>query len=291
MSLTVTLNVFSGRPNPVWTLDDSDSEKLLKLAAEAGEPTNLKSSAGVTALGYRGFQVTAAPGHPAGSLSLHAHQGILDAGPGEVNLISESRTIESFLLETAGNRIDKDVKKHIKDSLKAKVVPDVQKMMSAGAAAAVVCPVCKAADAPVYNPGPWNTPAVQPHNNCYNYANDQRTNTFAQPGRAHGKPITSLTCTGTQPSAIADGLAAVANFSTALAAGKGWYVALVIWPGNDYHWYRQDKVGCWSHKPGQTAARNYDNAGVAIADPKTCNRGPYTAFCTYMKTTRSVVIR
>ena len=75
-----------------------------------------------------------------------------------------------------------------------------------------------------------------------------------------------------------------------LFAGKGWYVALVVWPGTDYHWYRQDKVGCWSHKPGQTAVRNVDNAGQPIADPKTCNRGPYTVFCSYMVTKRGLSI-
>ena len=27
---------------------------------------------------------------------------------------------------------------------------------------------------------------------------------------------------------------------------------LVIWPNRDYHWYRQDADGTWSHKPGST---------------------------------------
>jgi hypothetical protein len=102
---------------------------------------------------------------------------------------------------------------------------------------------------------------------------------------------TALTCASVQPAAQSDGLAAVGNFNGTLAAGHGWYVALVIWPNNDYHWYRQDKVGCWSHKPGQTAARNIDNAGHQITDPKTCNRGPYTVFCSYMVTKRGVHIK
>jgi hypothetical protein len=37
-----------------------------------------------------------------------------------------------------------------------------------------------------YNPGFWNTPAVQPKNNCYNYAMNWRSDTFAQPGRISG---------------------------------------------------------------------------------------------------------
>src|SRR5205085_1582186 len=102
------------------------------------------------------------------------------------------------------------------------------------------------------------------------------------PGRATGHPITALSCPGVQPSAVSDGLVACPNFTAPLAAGKGWYVALVIWPGRDYHWYRQDKVGCWSHKPGRTPAINTDNSGHAITNPQTCDRGNYTAFCTFM---------
>lgn len=291
MALTVTLNVFSGRPNPVWTLDDSDSEKLLKLLAEGGEPTNLKSNAGIAALGYRGFHVTASEGSPMGAMSLHVHQGIVDVGPSEMNQISGKRAIETFLLDTAGDRIEKDVKKHVKSAMKVADVAAEFKDMALAAAAAVACPVCKAADAPSYNPGAWNTPTVQPFNNCYNYANDHATNTFAQPGQAHGKKATTMTCAPVQSGAIADGLTTVPNFSGTLRRGQGWYVALVIWPNIDYHWYRQDNAGCWSHKPGKSIARNIDNSGARIADPKTCNRGSYTAFCNYMRTNRSVVIR
>jgi hypothetical protein len=56
-------------------------------------------------------------------------------------------------------------------------------------------------------------------------------------------------------------------------------VALVIWPGRDFHWYRLDRTGRWSHKPGVTPASDVDNSGNPIADPRTANRGPYTVFC------------
>ena len=54
-------------------------------------------------------------------------------------------------------------------------------------------------------------------------------------------------------------------------------VALVSYSG-DYHWYRQDSDGYWSHKPGTTAVRRTDNSGDLIIDPETCDRGPYTNF-------------
>ena len=47
---------------------------------------------------------------------------------------------------------------------------------------------------------------------------------------------------------------------------------------HDYHWYRQNSDGTWSHKPGTTAVRRTDNSGNHIIDPETCDRGLYTNF-------------
>jgi hypothetical protein len=55
----------------------------------------------------------------------------------------------------------------------------------------------------------------------------------------------------------------------------------VIWPSADYHWYRLDNNAMWSHKPGQTAARNTDNSGNQIHDPRECDRGPYITWCNF----------
>ena len=131
-------------------------------------------------------------------------------------------------------------------------------------------------------------------NNCYAYANNQITNTFPQPGRGTGRMYTVFGCTGAgavEPAAVSDGLAPCPNFGVPLAPGRGWYVALVIWPGKDYHWYRQDKAGCWSHKPGNTPVRNVDNSGRAISDPRTADRGNYTVFCSYMIARAGLSIR
>jgi hypothetical protein len=59
-------------------------------------------------------------------------------------------------------------------------------------------------------------------------------------------------------------------------------VALVIWPGVDFHWYRKGRNKYWSHKMGGSPASNLDNAGNAIPDPRTADRGSYTEFCTFM---------
>jgi len=38
---------------------------------------------------------------------------------------------------------------------------------------------------------------------------------------------------------------------------------LVVAPGYDYHWYRKQLEGFWGHKPGGTAARNYETTGTS----------------------------
>jgi len=66
-------------------------------------------------------------------------------------------------------------------------------------------------------------------------------------------------------------------------------VALVVFPGYDYHWYRLDSDGMWSHKPGRTPARNTDNSLQPIANPELADRGPYTEFCGYFTVCRCEV--
>src|SRR5205823_4712893 len=59
----------------------------------------------------------------------------------------------------------------------------------------------------VYNPGFWNNnPTTLHNNNCYNYASNRKTNTFAQPGRGSGHMYTALTCAAVTQAALSDGL-------------------------------------------------------------------------------------
>jgi hypothetical protein len=58
-------------------------------------------------------------------------------------------------------------------------------------------------------------------------------------------------------------------------------VALVIDPGNDYHWYRQDINGWWSHKPGAYPVKNTDASGFRISDVEKADWGMYTQFVGY----------
>ena len=149
---------------------------------------------------------------------------------------------------------------------------------------------------PKYEPNRWNDPyqpgfsyGHQSKNNCYNYACNKATDTFAQPGYASsGIWNQVMACPPVSAGATGDGL--TTRPSGDQAAEKCCHtVALVVAPNQDYHWFRLDDNGMWSHKPGGTAVRNTDNSGNLINDPQTANRGPYTVFCGYFTVCRCKV--
>jgi hypothetical protein len=132
---------------------------------------------------------------------------------------------------------------------------------------------------PSYQPEFWNFYMdILRSNNCYNYSNNKRTDTFAQPGKYAGQMYTALTCAEVERGAIADGVSKLVGDTCLNGETK---IAMVVAPGYDYHWYRQDSNGLWSHKPGGTPATNLDNSGEIITNPETADRGNYTDFCGY----------
>jgi len=57
---------------------------------------------------------------------------------------------------------------------------------------------------------------------------------------------------------------------------KGYFKShFVVAPNKDFHWYRQDNNGFFSHKPGQLYVRNYDSDNKKIIDPLFANRSDY----------------
>src|SRR5690349_20896436 len=98
MSLTVTLNVFSGRPNPVWTVPEGAAAELTDRVSKIETTSNLKPAGVLEGLGYRGFSVRRNVDiHP-----LHIHGGVIDPGHAVPTFIADDREIEKWLLSTAG---------------------------------------------------------------------------------------------------------------------------------------------------------------------------------------------
>jgi len=158
---------------------------------------------------------------------------------------------------------------------------------------------------PDYDPEYWNQSDVMWNNNCYNYAMNKRTDTFAQPGKAYEggtAPLQPRPEPGGNPFEICDYVAWYAamdgSISPVTLSNEGGdsgecaegpeytKVALVVArvfddAEGDYHWYRRDSNGKWSHKPGGTPARNTDDCGNEITDPATACRDNYEQFCGY----------
>lgn len=192
--------------------------------------------------------------------------------------VKESADVARWLLSTAGNAVDEELKKYVEGAVAVSggVLERPKEPISDQFVEPIATAGCTFQN-PAFNPSFWNTPQAQPHNNCYNYAMNYQSNTFAQPGRISGHQCSTMTCTN---------VAAAANWDrcTETCSGATKLVALVIWPGRDYHWYAKHSNDFWGHKPGQTPARNTDNSGRIISgnlNPQNCNRGPYTSFCGY----------
>ncbi|KAL1528735.1 hypothetical protein AB1Y20_010068 [Prymnesium parvum] len=130
--------------------------------------------------------------------------------------------------------------------------------------------------------------AKQSENNCYDYATDIVTNTFAQPGRGSGvcpksqRPCVKNACDDVRHAAESDGLAWVGTQLPSALPTEGHYVSLHIWPQTNFHWLRMDADLRWSHKPGGSPVRNVDNNGQVILDPSKADVSPWSEHCGYM---------
>ena len=143
-----------------------------------------------------------------------------------------------------------------------------------------------------YNASDWTSVP----SNCYQYVLNCQAKPwdpvqpwlYAQPGDYSHQSISGF---GQNPSLITDAVTEDYNcynddFGTSKYFGavqkyalcnSGCYkVALVIGPkttgGYDYHWYRQDADGLWSHKRGSNSPTRTDAADKLIIDPETASR-------------------
>lgn len=298
--LRIIADVYSGRPNPTTDIvEESAARELLRQLQS--EPA-LYSGAGPAdgGLGFRGFRVEPlgdeiAADFEVPSSGLYLPIRALAGGGRSSELAERLVTLMGQERPTATEDavpLDESLADYLLEQLANPAtvseadssVPPASQGQDAEAAA-VTCTI----ELGVFNPGFWNDPNVRPHNNCYNYASNWRTDTFAQPGRGCGHIYASITCPEVTRAAMCDGVRR--RFDCLPDSERPRYlVALVVSPDprfRDYHWYRKQNGGFWGHKPGGTAARNTDNRGVLITNPETADRGPYTQFCGYFYTSNS----
>jgi hypothetical protein len=295
--ISVELDIFSGNPNPVWTLTATEEKELMARVMADPSLTRPPTSAG--GLGYRGFIISA---------SNEARNTLEKSGlPSRFYIESkENADAETALLNSieAGKTVADDVRQVALDSIKTtnQLWSEYWRTHTTTDSLAFDVPTNVGSENTLNSTKPrlaspeacgplvytsdtnftfWNDGFSIRRNNCYNYAANYKSNTFAQPGRISGVQWTSLADCSTVPGSVSYGADADGFETVCYPTGNQLYVCLVLWANNDFHWYRLAANGHWCHKPGQTAARNYDNSGNWISDPATCNRGPYTLVCSY----------
>ena len=146
----------------------------------------------------------------------------------------------------------------------------------------------------IFIPDNWNYQPVQRRNNCYNYACNTITNTFAQPGKWGGQRHSRFEASNVYRACLRDGLVPIREMSRyRLPRPPRGYclIALFIWPGEDFHFIRRDLNGYWSQKNGKGRARNYDNGLRPIRDPRFGMMGPYRVFAGFLGVHPGVRIR
>jgi hypothetical protein len=290
----VTLNLYSQRPDPRWALSPEQDAEFLDRVRSLLLRTPLKARGVAGRTGYRGFTVSSSPDSPLAGPRVLVLDGIVDPGVSAPSFFDPERGLEKWLLSTAGEALAGDVRAAVASLLERPADEAVFSFAGALAltARAGSC-VPRAADAPAFVPGLWTNGDIQDNNHCYDYANNQQTGTQAVPGTTHGIQVV-FTCPSIQAAAEADGLVQTPDFTRKLRSGEGWYVALALSTtgrfGPDFHWYRQDDDGCWSHKVGGDPPTNCDDSFNAITNPKHCDRGEYDTFCCFMITNGNVKI-
>lgn len=162
---------------------------------------------------------------------------------------------------------------------------------------------------PKYHPSRWNrNPNLRKTHNCFAYAmnvndprqiqacaKDPKCNVpYHQPGSASGYPgfknTIEKSCPEMEARTRGDNPTITPITFEAKCPNETSKIALVVDTDEDYHYYRQDMNGYWSHKPGGLAVTNKDASGRPIYDPQLADRNyndqnsnlNYNNFCSYM---------
>lgn len=159
---------------------------------------------------------------------------------------------------------------------------------------------------PHFRPDKYNkTRRMRESHNCFAYAFDyvdlpplDKCNenscpiSFPQPGRASGYPRWSKIKDKRCPDLLGRLFGDVPNLKMTTFEKKcpsnSSKIALVVDEDEDYHFYRQDSNGYWSHKPGATEVTHIDATGRPIYDPQLATRQydrtklDYDEFCGYL---------
>ncbi|MFG2668396.1 hypothetical protein ACGFY6_29690 [Streptomyces sp. NPDC048387] len=310
MAMRITIEMFSGRPNPSWEITDLDRLQQLRERLTRKPEARGAVGSGYTGLGFNGVRVDCTESDVPGGLPSSFEL----AGGGAKDPVASSElaqalvdTIPRDLAEGGGITVgDTSYAEDIRETARGEIERSLHGESQSGAyssskaqreaelpdgwteqvqALLARTPTCDINSEP-FSPGYWNHPDVQYRNNCYNYAVAIRTDTEAWPGRAHGYKIPA-TMLGFQVAVglYKDGLHQF-GYPCQPWGTRRYVVALCTgaYPSGlrDFHFYRYHIEGFWSHKKSRNEARVYDDSGYWIRDPGVCDRGIYVEVYPYL---------
>jgi hypothetical protein len=272
----LTIDAFSGNRNPSLSIPSVISQRIYELLSDLGFTRGASQTSFPGRLGYRGLNIQL-PQNITSRYRVPPWLNIPATAPAtHLPMLRELSAVLQLATALPFGQILNEILKVIRAIIDA--ISGKKDSPAASSSGPTPCPY----DMLPFDPKPWNDPAFIAVNNCYAYATNKRAK-YAdkpQPGIASGAIYSSTTGAAVATAARNDG-AHDANVCFPDTEKPRHLVALVIWPGMDYHWYRKHP-DCWGHKPGSTPAKNIDDSGKIILDPSTCNRGPYTIFHGYM---------
>lgn len=219
----VTLLAYTGLRDPVWRISKYSNPEISNLLLHAKSTTDFvyPHKCIPPKTGYKGFLVQESEGEQliVGATTIQLQLLLLDTMPCE--------------LPPTGHYREK-IKEVIISGKVFADCPDTE------IALGEIC-TYNASSAPAYNPHRWNADdIIRRKNNCYNYALDQTTNTYAQPGKESGQIYSEISDESIRDAAVRDGWvvlnphAAINNPVSTASDGDEHLVALFVAPGKQW---------------------------------------------------------
>jgi len=299
VAIHLRFSMFSGRPNPRYTLSDEESAELKRRIRELKRIDHRRRIRDLRPHGMGEIRVL--HDGPTGRLRWRCGAGLVEFPDYPFSFV-DTTGLGDWLIGICPDRVLIPEQKRIlfdisrfRDRFPSKAEPQPPP-----------APTCNANPAPDGIPFDpfwgWPPPGNWPRifcNNCYDYANNQLTDTYSQPGFGTGAIYSSHSGPDLEQAAVRDGLVAVPNCTDVLAPGQGWYVALftgVDGFGPDFHFMRQDASGCWSQKLDGDSVCDWDAHHNKIKSPEDAvlsyfDGAMHYEFVRYLRTSTGVTIK
>lgn len=306
--LQITFDLFSGQPNPSWSLDDEAADEVLaEIARHPGAVSRADDFPVI--LGFRGVELHLSDelsrrhGLPRQFRIAAGRAADEDAGLDLAERLLETvpRAAEPHAGLVAPRRRtvpDARIVELLREEIRSPRPPGREGQRASAGPGEGIGPgeeeprifSARRYEAFGWDPARWNTLPYRARNNCYCFGTDQRIDYFGWPGYGStGSGVVTPLTTPQMTAAIqSDGAVPRDHGAAASLRPRHMFAMVIGWlePGGytDYHFYRQLAGGVWGHKPGNAPATTTDDAGNTIYDPESCSRRKYPVFCGYFYT-------